>query len=325
MTEYDPRYTKLVQMQSLPLDQKILVSKRRIREWYEHFDGQVYVSFSGGADSTVLLHLVRQIYPEVKAVFVNTGLEYPEIVRFVKTVPNVEIVRPKHSFKEVITKYGYPVISKDVAQKVDEIRNTKSQILRDKRLGKTDSVMGRLSQKWFFMLDAPFKISAQCCAILKKNPLKSYQRKNKVFPYIGVMAEESLRRKISYAQHSCNAFNLKDPESAPLMTWRKQDVIKYIKEYNINYCKDVYGEIIEEEQGKLKFSQCQRTGCTFCMFGVHLEQQPNRFQRMEIENPRLYKYCMEELNLKKVLDFINVPYRYSDYHEQQQINFIRED
>lgn len=165
MKEYDPRYTKLAQMQSLPLDQKILASKRRIKEWYEHFDGQVCVSFSGGADSTVLLHLVRQIYPEVKAVFVNTGLEYPEIVRFVKTVPNVEIVRPKHSFKEVITKYGYPVISKDVAQKVDEIRNTKSQTLRDKRLGKTDSVMGRLPQKWFFMLDAPFKVSAQCCAI----------------------------------------------------------------------------------------------------------------------------------------------------------------
>ena len=102
-------------------------------------------------------------------------------------------------------------------------------------------------------------------------------------------------------------------------------ICNYIKEHNINYCKDVYGEIIEGEQGKLKFSQHQRTGCTFCMFGVHLEQQPNRFQRMEIENPRLYKYCMEELNLKKVLDFINVPYRYSDYHEQQQINFIRED
>lgn len=330
MTEYDPRYTKLVQMQSLPLDQKILVSKRRIKEWYEHFDGQVSVSFSGGADSTVLLHLVRQIYPEVKAVFVNTGLEYPEIVRFVKTVPNVEIVRPKYSFKEVLTKYGYPVISKDVAQKVDEIRNTKSEYLKELRLGKRPAHGGshneKLPNRYLFMLDAPFKVSAQCCAILKKNPLKTYQRKNNVFSYVGVMAEESRNRVMSYMQYACNGFKMKtSPQSRPLMFWYKQDILRYLKENNINYCKDVYGEIIEEEQGKLKFSQCQRTGCTFCMFGVHLEQQPNRFQRMEIENPRLYKYCMEELNLKKVLDFINVPYRYSDYHEQQQINFIRED
>lgn len=64
----------LAQMQSLPLEAKILMAKRRIQEWYDYWDGGVYVSFSGGKDSTVLLHLVRSIYPDVQAVFVNTGL-----------------------------------------------------------------------------------------------------------------------------------------------------------------------------------------------------------------------------------------------------------
>ena len=97
----------LQQMQSLPLSVKILMTKRRIREWYDYWDGQVYVSFSGGKDSTVLLHLAREVYPDIEAVFVNTGLEYPEIQSFVKTFDNVTILRPKMRFDEVIKKYGY--------------------------------------------------------------------------------------------------------------------------------------------------------------------------------------------------------------------------
>ena len=106
----------LQQMQSLPLSAKILMTKRRIREWYDYWDGQVYVSFSGGKDSTVLLHIARELYPDIEAVFVNTGLEYPEIQSFVKTFDNVTILRPKMRFDEVIKKYGYPIISKEVSE-----------------------------------------------------------------------------------------------------------------------------------------------------------------------------------------------------------------
>ena len=60
---------ELQQMQSLPLSAKVVMTQQRIREWYEHWDGMVYVSFSGGKDSTVLLHLVRDMYPDVPAVF----------------------------------------------------------------------------------------------------------------------------------------------------------------------------------------------------------------------------------------------------------------
>lgn len=129
----DNKHTKgdLQQMQAVPLAGKILMTKRRIREWYDRFDGQVYVSFSGGKDSTVLKHIVDSMYSDVPAVFVNTGLEYPEIQRFVREVkagkydcfnPDVEILRPEMRFDEVIKKYGYPVASKRVAAYVETAR-----------------------------------------------------------------------------------------------------------------------------------------------------------------------------------------------------------
>lgn len=67
MNKDEVRHQKgeLEQLQALPLRAKVLLSKTRIREWYDHFNGEVCVSFSGGKDSTALLHLVRSIYPDV--------------------------------------------------------------------------------------------------------------------------------------------------------------------------------------------------------------------------------------------------------------------
>lgn len=113
---------ELSMLQSLPLSIKIEKTKLRIKEWYEYWNGQVYVSFSGGKDSTVLLDIARSMYPDIEAVFSDTGLEYPEIKEFVKTFENVTIVRPKYSFKEILTKYGYPIISKEVANVVSNAR-----------------------------------------------------------------------------------------------------------------------------------------------------------------------------------------------------------
>ena len=117
----------LRQRQSLPLEAKISMTQLRIRQWHNYWCGDVCVSFSGGKDSTVLLHLVRQMYPDVKAIFVNTGLEYPEIQQFVRTFDNVDIVRPEMRFDEVISKYGYPLISKEVAEAIYYARRIRSQ------------------------------------------------------------------------------------------------------------------------------------------------------------------------------------------------------
>ena len=49
----------------------------------------------------------------------------------------------------------------------------------------------------------------------------------------------------------------------------------------------------------------------FCLFGCHLEKQPNRFQRMAKTHPKLYEYCMRDWNagglgLREVMDYIGI-------------------
>lgn len=118
---------RLEELRALPLERKSQISQTRIIEWYNHYHGNVVVSFSGGKDSTVLLHLVRSIFPDVKAVFSNTGLEYPEIQKHVMSIDNVDIVRPTMRFDEVISTYGYPLIGKEVAEAIFYARRIRSQ------------------------------------------------------------------------------------------------------------------------------------------------------------------------------------------------------
>ena len=114
---------ELRQMQALPLESKVAMTKRRIQTWVDEFglDG-VYVSFSGGKDSTVLLHIARQLYPNIKAMFVDVPTQYPELKEFVLTFDNVDIVHPKISFAQVCERYGFPFFSKEMADTVDGAR-----------------------------------------------------------------------------------------------------------------------------------------------------------------------------------------------------------
>jgi len=267
---------------------------RRIRQWVEHWDDAVYVSFSGGKDSTVLLHLVRSVYPDVPAVFLDTGLEYPEVRTFVRTVENVTWLKPKIPFAQVIEQYGYPVVSKEVSHKIREIRDTKSEKLRNKRLHGDDKGNGKLPNKWRYLVDAPFLISEQCCDVLKKRPLAKYEHESGHKPLVGTMAVDSRLRRSSYLQHGCNSFANTRPMSTPLAFWTEQDIWHYLRMNQVPY-SSVYDLGYE------------RTGCMFCCFGVHLQQEPNRFQVMQWQNPQRYRYCMEHLGLAKVLSFLHVP------------------
>ena len=117
MNEHINQHTMqdLKQLQMLPLDIKIRMTERRIRDWVNEFGQEgVYVSFSGGKDSTVLVDIVRNRLglTDIPLVFMNTGLEFPEIVKFVQTFDNVVMLRPKMNFKQVIEKYGYPFLVK---------------------------------------------------------------------------------------------------------------------------------------------------------------------------------------------------------------------
>lgn len=290
---------QLRQRQSLPLEVKIVMSQIRIQQWYEAWDGQVYVSFSGGKDSTVLLHLVRELYPHVPAVFIDTGLEYPEIRDFVKTVANVVWLKPKMNFRQVIEKYGYPIISKEQAKYIYEIRRTKSQKLRHKRLFgkilKNGMKSGAISKKWQYLIHAPFLISDMCCKVMKKNPAREYEKKTGQIPFLGLMADEGFQRKEALLANGCNAFDIKRPQSRPLVFWKEQDIWDYIKSHGIPYAK-IY------DMGE------RRTGCIFCMFGVHMDGDNNSFTRMKFTHPKQWEYCMFKLGLAEVLDYIGVPW-----------------
>jgi len=289
-------YWQLKQKQSLPLTQKIRLSEKRIEQWYNHWHGQVYVAFSGGKDSTVLLHLVRSMYPKIPAVFSDTGLEYPEIRDFVKSVNNVTWIKPKKTFKEVIEKYGYPVISKETSQKIYEVRNTFSEKLRYKRLHGDNNKYksGRIPLKWQFLIKAPFGIGHQCCNWLKKKPFHVYEKETFCESIIGTMACDSHLRRQSYLKHQCNMVGNKN-QSRPLSVWLQNDIWKYIKTNNLPY-SSIYDMGVDN------------TGCMFCMFGVHMEKEPNRFQRMKESHPKQHNYCINKLGCGKVLDYIGVPY-----------------
>ena len=98
------------------------------------------------------------------------------------------------------------------------------------------------------------------------------------------MACESARRQSVYLKIGCNAYHKRDPTSQPMSFWTEQDVLAYLKMTGIPYAS-VYGEIVEEN-GRLTTTGAKRTGCMFCMFGVHLEKKPNRFQRMALTHPK---------------------------------------
>lgn len=298
---------ELKMMQNYPLWMKIEKTKMRIREWYEHYNGEVYVSFSGGKDSTVLLHIVREMYPDVEAVYSDTGLEYPEVKNFVKKHNNVTIIRPEMSFKRVVEEKGYPIVSKSVSNCV---RLAKQNIADGKDTLRVRQIRGlekgsKFNKgKWEFLLDAPFKISDECCNELKKKPFKRYEKVSNKKPMMATMAAEGGVRKEAYLKTGCNSF--KGGKSQPMGFWTENDVLQYIYENKLEI-PSVYGEIIKEED-KYSLTGVKRTGCVFCGFGCHLEKQPNRFVKLKESHPKLYDYCMDKLDMRTVLDYIGVEY-----------------
>ena len=314
----------LKRFQSEPLDAKVQRSIAKISEWYLWNERQCYVSFSGGKDSTVLSDLCAKwckiIDEQLYLVFVDTGLEYPEIRQHVKFFSqwlsdkyeievNLEILRPKMRFDEVIKKYGYPIISKSVSNCVRGAKlgqKSRLNLLNGKNCDGTDRHSKFSKEKYNPLLNVDFNISDLCCDVMKKKPSYDYQKRTGRKPIIATMTEESMLREKNWLRSGCNAFYDKHPKSQPMSFWTEQDVLKYIKENNIPIAS-VYGDVVYKDGGeqmslddfgfdcgrKLCTTGCSRTGCIFCGFGCHLEKSgEGRFERLKETHPRQYEYCI---------------------------------
>lgn len=294
-------------LQCLPLDVKIRKTQQRIREWVDEFGVEgVYASFSGGKDSTVLLDIIRQMYPDIPAVFADTGLEYPAIRAFVFMHGNTTIIKPDLTFRDVIKQYGYPVIGKEVAEYVWVARHSGEGTYKQSRLERLQGVNrrkdGQLSQynrpRYQFLLEAPFEISPFCCREMKKKPFNKYAKSTDRVAIMATMAEESRLREGKWLKNGCNSFRSKHPNSAPMSFWRENDVLEYLLLYHdrileelkeqmriLGYAEDeisrlkhpwadCYGDIIVQPdrfEGQMTFSDSieDYSGCKLCTTGCH--------------------------------------------------------
>lgn len=274
------------------------------------------MSRSGGKDSDVLGDIVQRLYPDVPQVFIDTGLEWMSVQKHGKEVSDV-ILRPSMNFVQVIQKYGYPVMSKEVAQRVYEARQNPTGKIME-RFGDCEHNRKYPSfsmERYAWLLDAPFKISHKCCEINKKRPAKKYEKETGFKPIVATMASESRLRKSDWLRHGCNAFDAKRPMSKPLSFWTEQDVLQYIRENNLKIA-DVYGDIVEHD-GCLCTTGANRTGCIWCLFGIR--QDSDRLIRLKELEPKRYDFVLgggefvdgfwqpnqEGLGYKFVIDWLN--------------------
>lgn len=318
-----------VVLQNQTLEEKEFMSFEKILEWYRAWGGQCYVSFSGGKDSTVLAYLVADALSEINATcvlhlaFCDTGLEYPENREFVRyyadrlkeRFPTVSIelhiLKPEMNFRRVVEHYGYPVISKEVAHRVKDARSCPGGKTYQSFFDNNNTSMIDW-RKYAYLLDAPFKISHQCCDVMKKRPSKRFEKETGLRPIVGTMACESVMRKQKWKREGCNAFEGKRPMSAPMSFWKEQDVLAFIRKYDIPISA-AYGDVVEEG-GKLRTTGADRTGCMFCAFGA---TKDDRFCRLAHTHPTQYAWMMKPveeggLGMKPVLDYIGAKYEESD-------------
>lgn len=196
---------------------------------------------------------------------------------------------------------------------------------------------------------APFKVSNRCCYFLKEKPCDDWAKSHNSHPYLGMMASEGGQREESLIEHGCNYYGKTVIRSAPFAPFMRNDILKlalqmdqyyqnhielfeelyYKQPYSRNkdgsripyepitsIIPSIYGEIKTDETGNLRTTKAQRTGCSMCGFGVHLEERPHRFDRKRKENPKEWEYLMyhivkdkktgEEYGWGKVLDYIGV-------------------
>lgn len=189
-----------------------------------------------------------------------------------------------------------------------------------------------------------FLVSAKCCYYLKEKSSADWAKENNSVPFLGLMASEGGRREKSLMINGCNYFGKSTIRSAPFAIFNRDDLLhltlemdelwktKLKSEYEEkakaegglkerlpeSIIPEIYGEIKEGNDGKLYTTKAQRTGCSMCGFGIHLEKRPHRFDRLRESNPKEWDYWMNrcctdkdgnKYGWGKVLDYIGVGWR----------------
>lgn len=278
----------LMERQSWSLEQKIDHSLGTIEQFVERVGGvdKVYVAFSGGKDSTVLLDLVRKLYPDVLAVFWNTGNELPDTIEFVKKLQNtegynVQIIRPEITPREVWAKHGFPLVSKETSFKIERIRLLPKSKSAIHYLDPQNRF--KLPNKWRFLIEAQYNVSPKCCDELKKKPAHKFQKETGRVPIIGIMADESSMRTMEYLKMGqCNQFDGRVAKSQPLSIWVEEDIWEYINRYGL-------------EVSQAYHKGFKRTGCMGCGFGSHMIGDV-RWELLHKYYPKCYDMVMNYVN-----------------------------
>ena len=180
------------------------------------------------------------------------------------------------------------------------------------------SAVSVIARRWQFLVplvrNKQLKVSDECCNVMKKDPLNAYLASSGKYPITGVTAAEGKNRELSWKMYGCNAYDLKHPASRPLMAWSEQDILHYLKDNQIPIAT-AYGDLVENDRGELRTTKADRTGCMFCCFGAHREARPNRFQRMKATHPAQWRYIIDKLGAREVLDLLHIPYEPDDPHD----------
>lgn len=277
---------ELLERQSWSLEKKIDHSLGVIEDFYAQLNGKVAVSFSGGKDSTVLYWLARKLFPDIKAVFCNTGNEYPDIVKFVRGMKddgyNIDIIYPEMKPCEVIAEHGFPLISKETAEKIWYAKHRPDSVKASIALGETGNGKFVIPVRYRYLVGAKYDVTSKCCDVLKKHPFDKYRKEHGVNFMLGTMAAESKMRTTSYIrQGSCNHYDWGDmrrTKSMPLSIWLEKDIWDCIERYDIPIA-DIYNK------------GAYRTGCMFCAFGAQFKDD-TRLDMVYGMYPKFYEMCM---------------------------------
>lgn len=321
---------EFLQKMSLPYEAKVNHAIIRAREFYDYMDGNVFCSV-GGLDSITLLTLLRrEVSKDIPGVSVS-ALEDKSIQAIHNTFGNFHKLAPLKSKSQVIKEYGYPVISKEKAGKIQALQNptNKNATVRHAIMtGETGAYGGyktvdsgsrmRLPQKWLNLFGgpenekygtdyqtSPFRVSPKCCYYLKEKPADDYAKQTGCKPYMGLMASEGGQRRFALVAHGCNYYGKGVIRSAPFAIFERQDLLQLAIDLKVPVPK-IYGTIEHDESGRLYTTRAQRTGCGMCGFGIHIEARPHRFDRLREDNSKEWHFWMYDMGWGKVLDYIGI-------------------